>query len=278
MNTYEMLEELRSNLGETVAAHWTEKTLLKKLSAQSRRTAGRLMMAEGDWLMKHSTLTPSSGVITLPVDCAKPIYMEDASTGQPLPLNITVRERQWTRPPVSGLDPGQLDAYMEGDTIVINDSTVTGNITLWYQQRIWDLIAGTADTGSAASTIVIPVANGPRYIDDYYIGAYVEVVGGVGVGTRAAITDYVGSTRTLTVAGTFDNTSVFGTVPQVPEEGHDLIILGATMQAMAKPSSDIEQEVFKYYTNLYAEAKAQFDDWAATRKSGSTHVRRTEID
>ena len=279
MNTYEMLQELRANISETVATHWGPKELLKKLSAHHRRVAAMLMLKQGDWLLKKSSaLTPVAGVITLPADCAKPVYMEDVSSGAEIAIDTTVRERRWTRPLASGLEPGMLNAYMMDGVIEINDATVVSTVYLWYQRKVWDLIAGTADTASTTNAIVIAVADGPRYTDDYYIGAMLEVVGGTGIGTAAAITDYVGSTRVLTVAGSFGTDTIYGTVPQVPEEGHDLIVLGATMQAMAKPSSDVEGEIFKYYASLYTEAREVFNDWASTRKSGSTHVRRTEVD
>lgn len=280
MNTYEMLSELRANIGESTASHWGAKELLKKLSAHHRRVAAMLTLKQGDWLIKKSdALTPVAGLITLPSDCAKVVYIEDVSTGSEIPLNITVRERGWTRPPVSGLEPGMLDAYFMGDGFVeINDSGYGDTCYVWYQRRVWDLIGGTADTGSTTNSIILAVADGPRYQDDYYIGAMLEAVGGTGVGVRAAITDYVASTRALTVAGGFSTDTIYGTVPQVPEEGHDLIVLGATLQAMAKPSSSLDEGVFKYYSSLYAEARGIFEDWASTRKSGSTHVRRTEID
>lgn len=277
MNTYEMLQELRANIGESVASHWGAKELLKKLSAHHRRVAAMLMLKQGDWLLTSTSLTASSGVLTLPVDCAKPVYME-GSSGDEIPLNGTVRERRWTRPLVSGMADGMLDAYFLDGAIEVNDGSFGGTVTLWYQKRVWDLIAGTADTASTTNAIVIAVADGPRATNDYYIGAVLEAVGGTGIGTSAAITDYVASTRVLTVAGSFGTDTIYGTVPQVPEEGHDLIVLGATLQAMAKPSSDLDANVFKYYSSLYAEARQVFEDWCSTRKSGSTHVRRTEVD
>jgi len=279
MNTYEMLQELRANLGEGTASHWGAKELLKKLSAHHRRVAAMLMLKQGDWLLKKSSaLTPVAGVVTLPADCAKPVYMEDVTSGAEIAIDTTVRERSWTRAPISGLEPGMLNAYMMDGVIEINDSTLVSTVYLWYQRKVWDLIAGTADTASTTNAIVIAVADGPRYTNDYYIGATLEAVGGTGVGTSAPITDYVGSTRVLTVAGSFSTDTVYGTVPQVPEEGHDLIVLGATMQAMAKPSSDLDENTFKYYSGLYGDARSIFEDWASTRKSGSTHVRRTEVD
>ena len=278
MNTYEMLLELRANVGESTAAHWSEKELLKKLSAAHRRVAMTLMLKQGDWLLKSELFTPASGLITLPADCAKPVYIEVVSTGIEIPINTTVRERRLTRPATSGMDYGGLNAYFLDGYVEINDSSYSSQVRMWYQRRVWDLIAGTGDTSTGVLAIVIAVADGPRYTDDYYIGAKVEIVEGTGIGTSDTVTDYDGGTRVLTVSGTYGTDTIYGTVPQVPEEGHDLIILKATLQAMAKPSSDVEEEVFKYYMALERDAQKIFDEWCATRKSGSTHVRTTEID
>ena len=277
MNTYEMIQEVRANVGEGTASHWGATEVLRKLSAHHRRVAAILMLKQGDWLLTSTSLTASSGRLTLPVDCAKPVYMENSS-GDEIPLQGTVRERRWTRPAASGLADGFQDAYLLDGYIEVNDGSFGGTVTLWYQRRVWDLVGGTADTASTTNAIVVKVADGASAKDDYYVGATLEVIDGTGAGVSAPITDYVASTRVITVTGSFGTDSIYGTVPQVPEEGHDLIVLGATLQLMAKPSSDLDENVFKYYSSLYAEARSIFEDWCSTRKSGSTHVRRTEVD
>ena len=96
----------------------------------------------------------------------------------------------------------------------------------YYRPKI--LIAGTASSGST-TTLVMPAGTAtlpyPNPTNDYYNDLYVEIYSGTGAGQKLKITDYVGLTRTLTFATATapDNTSVFGFVPEVPEEAHNLI-------------------------------------------------------
>ncbi len=183
-----------------------------------------------------------------------------------------------TRSETATFCDGDLTAYFEGATLVVNQESFSDIVTLWYQRRIPDLTAGTGDTGSGALKIIIPTTAGPSYVDDYYNGVVLEIVAGTLIGTTQAVTDYTGSTRTLTITGTAAISTKFGSRSLVPEEGHNLIVLGAVMQAMAKPSSDVEAEVFKYYHELKRQADKDFSAWIATRESGSSHIRITEIE
>lgn len=266
MNAYDMYLDTRENIGEDTASHWGNPEVLRKLNANQRRVGRKLGMVLGDWLVTHEDLTPSSSVITLPWDCARPVYMEEKSSGCPIPNNTTVRERRASR---------GLEYYFEGNTLVVNKDSYSTVVTLWYQRRILDMAFDKiGDTSSGENAIVIAAAQFPRLLDDYYNGLMVEVVGGTGIGTIAEVTDYDGGTRKLTLTGTFGITSQWGTVSQLPEECHDLIVLMATLQLLAKPSSAIDPKYFEYYATLAAKAEKDFDEWVATRRSGS---QRTQI-
>jgi len=278
MNAYEMLTEVRENIGEDTAAHWGDLELLRKLSASQSRISMMLMLSSGDWLMSHESVTPVASVITLPSTCAKPVYLEETSSGRNVPIKGTVRERRMTRPDVSSSYVEEISAYPEGNTLVVNQSSYTTACTLWYQKRVLKLIAGTADTGSGASALVFATTAGPSYVDDYYNGATFEIVGGTLVGNTVTVSDYTGSTRTAVIVGTVGTTSVYGMVSVLPEECHDLLVLQATLQALAKPSSNLDPEVFKYWNELARIAKKDLTEWIASRESGSKHVRITEIE
>ena len=276
MNAYEMFTELRANLGEATAAQWTDMELLRKLNAAQRMVSMTMMLSLGDWLMAQSSVTPVASVITLPGDCAKPVYLERTSDGAEISIRGTVRERRRTRPQATNYFAGMLDAYFEGGTLVVNSDGFTDACTLWYQQRVTDLIAGTADTGSGALAIVIPTSAGPSYVDDYYNDVVLEVVAGTLVGTVQTVSDYTGSTRTCVITGTAATSTIFGSRSVLPVECHDLIVVMATVQAIAKPSSALDVEVFRYWAALLKEAKKDFAEWVASRESGSQHVRVLE--
>lgn len=277
MNAYWMLKMLRENVAEASAAHWSDAELLRKLNLAQARVANITLLAPGDWLVKSDDLTPAASIVTLPSDCAKPVYMEEASSGYEIPIRGTVRERRLTRMTGATSDQGALEAYRLKGSLEINRSGYTSGVTLWYQQRVPDVHAGTADAGGAKS-ISFDTANDHSVVDDYYNGVTIEVVSGTGIAVTT-VSDYTGATGVaVTVAGTFSTDSVYGTVSLLPEEAHYVIVLLATVQCMAKPSSDIDPEIFKQYYVLVKGALKDYEEFISSSESGSKHVRVTEYE
>ena len=80
-NAYHIFEEIRDNIDETTAAHWSDKEILRKLIRAHRKVVTFMMQSQGDWLLVSTTLTPVASLVTLPSDCAKPVYMEEVTSG-----------------------------------------------------------------------------------------------------------------------------------------------------------------------------------------------------
>ena len=278
MNAWEMVELLRDYVAEGTATHWSDLNLVRRLNAVQRAMATRVLLAEGDWLVKSQAVTPVASVVTLPADCVKPVRLEETSTGEEIPLRGTVRERSVGRLVGSGLTSGFLSAYRVGGTLVINADSYTEGCTLYYQQRVPDLLTGTGDTGSGSNTVVFASAVYPRRTDDYYNGVYLEVVSGTGVGTIAEITDYVASTRAATVAGTFGTDSVYGTISVLPEEAHAVVVLEAAMLALVKPGSTVDENAFSMVRALHKAANDELKALLASGVSASSYVRIAGVD
>jgi len=278
MNSYFMLSDLRDNVGEGAAAHWDDTELLRKLNHANAEIGFLVSQAPGDWLMKNTDLTPVASVITLPVDCAKPIYMEEVTSGRVIPIAGTVRERRRNRTSGAVRYSGYVGAYMEGNTIVVNTDGYTETITLWYEQEVRDLQAGTTASGSA-STLQFDADNEPNGVDDYYNGVTVECMDATTkvVEISTPITDYVGSTYTATLVGTPVTSDFYGTVPEIPREGHGLIVLKATIECMAKPSSHVDPKVFEQFERMVGKAERRFTEWISTRVKNSQHIRNVEV-
>lgn len=276
MNAYYMVKDVRDNLGESVASHWGDDDILRKINAAHRDRANDLISVPGDWLVTHDDLTPSDSVITLPSDCIKPIYMEETSTGYPIPLTGDIRTRRVSR--VHGASSYTLDveAYLEGNTIVVNQDSYGNEVTLWYQRRIPDLHMGT-ESSVAASTLGFDLSNQPRFVADYYKNCYVEVMNAttLAIEIRSLISAYTAA-GVATITGTPTDTDVYGTVLELPEEAWPLITLDATIRLMAKPGAAIDPKYFEYFFSLYKEAKKNWDNFIATRISGANRTRRTE--
>lgn len=277
MDTYNMLQLQRDYVAEGSASHWSDINLIHRLNVAQRRVAVLVQNYPGGWLQKSAALTPVASVITLPQDCAKPVYLEETSSGQPINWLGSVKQRRVSMRAGAAIGyEDLLEAYGQRNTLVVNQEGYTTGVTLWYDVRVPDLIAGTASAGGALS-LTFPVNSNVKHVDDYYNEIAIEIDSGTGAGTVGdAITDYTGSTGACVVAGTYDNTSVFGTVSLLPEETHPLIVLEASLLAMSKPSSNIDEKVFQYYANEKREAKRELKEWLETRIAGEGRVAITE--
>jgi len=276
MNTYHMMLDVRDNIGEDAASHWGDNDVLRKLNAAQRKVANLFILTSGDWLIKSKDITPVASVIALPTDCAKPVYLEETSSGYPISLNGNIRERYLTRISGAVIYDGAVEAYMAQDSIVVNKDSYTTGVTLWYQKRIPDLHAGAAGSNSAATILELELVNEPKRVDDYYNNVSVEIVDGTGTGIIEDISDYVGLTYRATIVGTIASGAHYGTVSELPEESHDLIVLEASLMLLAKPSSSIEPTVFKYMLERTKQARTDLEEWISTRVASHGQIRQTE--
>jgi hypothetical protein len=281
-NSYEMLELLRDNLGELVEKHWTDKLLLRRLNVDYKEVAKRVLDSPGDWLLKKSeAITASSGLITLPSDCVRVAYVEEVSSGRPIPLRGTVRERRLRRGIGSSLSAGEVEAYFLGANIEVNMEGYGEAVYVWYQPRIVDLAAGVCGTSTGATAVVLEAAQWPSGVNDYYNGIVIQVRDASDnlLNVNEAISDYVGLTLTATIASplaTPASGDFYGTVPQLPEELHNWIVLRATVNALSKPSSTFEKEIFSFWRAELKDVEEEALSFLATRFSGSTYTRIAE--
>jgi len=276
MNCYNIFNDVRSNIGEVSAKHWADVDILRKINAEQRKWATIIASNPGDWLVVSEDITPVASLVALPSTCAKPVYMEEKVSGRPIPINLNIRDRRLSRLP--GSFDGVVEGYPLKDYIEVNKESYTEEVTLWYQKRIPDLFFCTGDVNSGAAAIVIPLAMEPSMVDDYYNGVVIECIGGTLAGTRDTITDYTATTRILVVTGTYSTDSQVGSISELPKECHDILILGATLTLLAKPSSAIDPKYFQFFASEYKRSRKQLEEWLATRTSGSNRTRIVEYD
>ena len=274
MNAYEMFDEVKDNIGrDEVGGHWTEAGILRKLNKGQRYAYHLISQTPGDWFLKSALLTPVASVITLPADCAKPVYMENATSGAEIPINTTVRERRESRLGSVTLESSGYNAYLLGETIVINQDSNTDQVRLWYERRVPDLHFGTSAAGGV-TTLTLEASKQASLQADYYNGVVLETVSGTGAPTRDTISDYAALTRVCTVTGTYGADTVYGTVSVLPIEACDLIILDATLALLAKPSSALDPKYFEYFLSQHKKAETALEDWCSMRLKNSNRVRR----
>jgi len=287
-NAAEHLINMRDNLGEEVAAHWKDRQLLYQLNASQARLSRRIATNNGGWLEVSTDVTPVAGVITLPIDCAKVVYLEEKVSGRPISIDLNVMERRVSRVSGTTLSSGLLqEGYIQLGTIVINSDSFSIACTLWYQIRVPDLHVGTAGAGgvtsltlSADDGIDATAGNGhgAKEVADYYNNSKVQVITGTGAGGPIVISAYTAARVATLASGTYSTSSDYGTISRLPEEAWDVMVLDATLMCMAKPSSTIDPQVFSFYRDRLKAANEEFDEWIATPFRGSQRTRITEID
>lgn len=281
-NAYEIWEEVRNNLNEaaTVAdLHWTDLEIMRKMNQTQRKLWMALTMTPGDWFLKQSSaLTPSSNLITLPTDCAKPVYVEEVTSGVEIPFSTTVRNRRVSRIPGTTLSGGLPEAYMLQSQIEINADSYTNQVYLWYIRRIPDMHFGTGGAASGANALELESAGRPRVVDDYYNGVSVALISGTGGGAIDTITDYVASTRVATISGTTSTDTEYGTVSELPEEAIEALVWETTLKCVVKPSSTMTPEIVTYVAQQAKSAKEDFFDWVSTRINASQYTVVTEYE
>jgi len=275
MDAYEMIDQIRHDLGEASEAHWGDRALLRKLNLEQSRLWTQLALQAGDWLVTSESVTVANSTITLPSNCAKPIYLENAD-GYPVFIEGTVRERKLNEFVNVNFDNGLYSAYLVGDYLKLTRAGISGTWTLWFIERFKDMAQGEAGENSGTNALHLDVEMFPSPEDDYYNGLAVNVYTVAGVPKLATtISDYVGSTRVATVTGTPAIGDRYGTVCQLPEEAHGLLLTRVVVNCLAKPSSAIDPKYFEYHTSLLRAMENDWARWIETRVPGSRAVRIT---
>ena len=144
-----------------------------------------------------------------------------------------------------------------------------------YMPRI--LNAGLASAGDATTlTLATGSATQPygSTVDDYYNGLYMELYSGIGIGERALITDYVGSTKVCTVNFTTTPTtaSYYGMVSELPETAHNLMVTYALGKCWMKGGIRTQlgmAHMQQYYQELnqFIDAYNESDDESIIREA-----------
>jgi len=174
-------------------------------------------------------LTGVSSVYTLPADFGQLRLFRDSNGNQIHPIATNQR-----RTPNAN---GSANLYYrKGNTLVIDKAGVTEVCTLYYYRKCRDIHQGKASAGAATS---ITLATTAKKLVDYYNGLTLENITQDWVDT---IDDYA-VTRVATISETAAADDYYGTVSDIPEPFHFLMIPRAVFEitgnypiAKVKPS------------------------------------------
>ena len=184
---------------------------------------------------------------------------------------ISINDRLLHEPGYSDLNIFRLPqfSYLWANKLgIAPEPTESGTAQILYIRRLADLMYGTAPSATT-TTIVFPETPDLGRVsneDDYYNGSTVRIISGTNAGQRAVITDYVGSTRTATVAswpgGTPAGTIVYEIVCDIPEQYQSAVPTYAAILAKISDSEDPAGLM-----GLHAELKKQMTEGLTPRRS-----------
>lgn len=140
--------------------------------------------------------------------------------------------------------------YLFEQQIRFGTATALGNgryCRVYHIPTSMDLHRATATAG-AATTITLGT-NGLATtlgkiskINNYYQGAYIEIISGTGLGQINKVLSYNGTTLVATMAEAWvttpDSTSVYSIVSPIPEDYTELLALGAAIRAKGGKTED----------------------------------------
>lgn len=225
LNGYTLLEKVRIQLNEysTAYVQGTDTTgkyqnaqIMDGINASNRFLYSWLLPKIPYEFKEETTITGVNSVYTLPADFGVLKLFKD-SDGYQI-YNIKERERRTT-----ARDGSDQHYYRKGNTLVLDKSGVVETNTLIYQRKCREIEQGKASAGAATS---ITLATTAKKIVDYYNGLTIENITQDWVDT---IDDYTAA-RVATISETAAANDYYGTVSDIPEPFHHLIIPRAVFE------------------------------------------------
>jgi len=230
-----MVQQVRTKMDETgiTSGKWSDSEILREMNLSKTYFVNLINTINEKINGRTGSITYVSGteLYDLPKDLDSIKRIEVTSTKQKVdPINVD--EKELYRADNDLFTPNPV-YYMWGNQVGLVN--VSGNVTIYYLRRIPNLHYGTVSALAATSLTFDLTPNGStandytvKQIDDYYIGAYIDVYSGTGAGQIAKITDYVGSTKVATVATWAtnpDTSSLYALKYDLPNEVDECVIL-----------------------------------------------------
>jgi hypothetical protein len=221
--------EVRSLIGEETAKFWTQDRVFKAINAEVIRLCRGVIALDKGYLEEAYTPTAAT-TVTLPLNCFLVRNVElyvDAAWRQP--TWITDHQRGQYQ---SSSYPGAVQ--FTGNTLVFEDGIGTAtSLRIKYARLPAAMLYQTIASGSATTAVL----SDGSVMDDVYNGDRFAVLAGTGLGQVSTITDYVGSTKTCTIASgaTLDATTVISTLlPEPLSKYPDVVAQGAAIRLLGR--------------------------------------------
>jgi len=220
LNGYTLLEKVRILLNEYSTAYcqatdttgkYLNSQIMDGINAAQRYIYNTLFTRMPQLFEEEVALTGVSSVYTLPADFARLRYFKDSDGCQIFPIGTAQRKL------TSDTGSDRL-YYRKGNTLVLDKPSLTDVCTLIYYRKPRDIDQGVSSAGGALSVTL--AAATAKAIVDYYNGLTIE---NITDDTIDVITDYTAA-RVATVSNTWAASKYYGTVSDIPEMFHFLMI------------------------------------------------------
>lgn len=218
-NGYTLLERVRQILNEYSTAYcqgtdttgaYQNSQIMEGINAAQYYIYNLLFTRIPQAFEEEVSLTGVNSVYTLPANFGVLRYFKDSNGNQIHKLRTN--ERRTT----SGAGSKQR-YYRKNNTLVLDRAGLTDTCTLIYYRKPREIIQGVSSAGGAASVTLASTAKG---IADYYNGLAIE---NITDNTIDEISDY-SAARVATVTNTWAASKYYGTVSDIPDMFHYLII------------------------------------------------------
>jgi hypothetical protein len=264
-DTWDIMKHLEYLLHDTQAALWSDVKKLHAINASYNQIINRCIDANENYFYTEAALSRNASDTdwertaydfpSAPSLISKILYITDTDGApiDPIPLQnrdlsgVGVVNRDVNRLAVPG------GFWLGHNKIYLNIDGYTQNIRVYYVKRPAELQYGTAEAG-AATTMTLDDDTKPSIENDYYNNIEFTIREGTGAGESATASDYVGSTRVLTIdfASTPSTDSVYSSIPETPRGHLEVIAQGAAIRALM---FDVAQqgkltELKAWYTKL----------------------------
>jgi hypothetical protein len=274
-------------LHDTSANMWNDAQRLMAINASYDQIINRVIESHEQWFYKTATLTKGTAewnatpfdFPAAPAGINKILLVTDAN-GDPL-MPITVQQKEYGYAP--GANDDQLRVvdigyWLAHDKLWVNSAQWTGSLRVYYIRKPARMQYGTAEAGTSTQ-MTLDLDTRPSIVNDYYNDITFSIREGTGAGEEAVASDYVGSTRVLTIdfTSTPDTGSVYSSVCELPDGHMEVVAIGAAIRALMY---DVAQEpklnqLKQWYTKL------EFDlmDYLTNRQIQSSRpVNMTNLD
>jgi len=225
LNGYTLLEKVRILLNEYSTAYaqaidtagkYQNSQIMDGINAAQRYLYNILFTRMPQLFEEEIALTGVSSVYTLPANFARLRYFKDSDGYQIFPIGTSQRKLT--------ADTGSDRLYYrKGNTLVLDKPSLTDICTLVYYRKPREIEQGVSSAGGALS---VTLATTSKAIIDYYNGLTIE---NITDSTVDVITDYTAA-RVCTVSNTWAASKYYGTVSDIPEMFHFLMIPRAVFE------------------------------------------------